>query len=197
MKLHIGTGDHVLPAPWINLATVFKAQPVTDAVKIVTHPLKRTHDGNRLPFDTGSFDEVRVTDVFHTLPHPQDLLDELHRVTIDEVEMLVQLPHGSQDAAYGMDAVRQYFPLTFMKFDGWHPVKLGLAIDMNNPVVQANRGRDGKLDKDNLMFSIHHARNAVSGMEVILKKVAKGVPYSDALLEAHIFTYGDQPAVLN
>jgi SAM-dependent methyltransferase len=126
-----------------------------------------------LPFDSDYFDEMLAVDVVDRLPDPTALMSELYRVARPGCQLVLQLPYGSSDAAWGdPDIVRPYFLDSFSCFGQpfyWRGDR-GYTGDwqLAFALVKMSRERYAHVPHEQRLADIREKRNVVKDMTAIL-----------------------------
>ena len=126
-----------------------------------------------LPFEDGTFDEMLAIDVIDRLRNPTELMSELYRVARPGCQLVLQLPYGSSDAAWGdPDIVRPYFLDSFGCFGQpyyWREDR-GYTGDwqLAFALVKMSRQRYAQVSHEQRLADIREKRNVVKELTAIL-----------------------------
>lgn len=171
-KLNIGCGKVPLPDA-VNLD--MSDLPGVDCV----FDLNRCITGDRIPYDTDSFDAMLMHHVLEHLPQPLPVMQELWRIAAPGCRLLIAVPYGSSDNAFEDPThVRQYFLDSWGYFSqvayggadynyqgDWRVVERTLRLRGHwNPAQFGG-------DMDALLEIIMTHRNTVDEMLVVLEAV--------------------------
>lgn len=163
MKINLGCGRNTF-AGWVNVDRTFL--PGVDVVVDLSRSL---------PFSDGCADELLLSHVIEHIPHPLDLMQELHRIAVSDARLVVSVPFGSSDDAWEDPThLRPYFLNSFNYFaqpwywradygyrGDWKTEEIILVID------ERFRGRSA----DEIMSALRTERNVASEMIVALTAI--------------------------
>jgi hypothetical protein len=93
VKLNIGCGRNIKPAPWINLDS--REGPGVDLV----FDVEMCAEGAELPFHGNECEEFLLSHVLEHVSKPLPLMQELHRVAMPGAGLIVVCPYGSSNDA--------------------------------------------------------------------------------------------------
>ena len=169
-KLNIGCGFHIEPTDkgWCNIDKTLN--PGVDLI----FDLDKIGDQIKLPFKDSSIEFTYASHILEHITNILPLMEELWRVTVPGGEMMIRVPHGSNDIAFEDPThVRYFFPKSFMYF-GQYAYNAAVYEykgdwEIGNCTVTINDLFDGA-DMKELENLLAQARNV--GMEVWVKLVA-------------------------
>lgn len=166
-KLHLGCGRTILEG-WVNLDCV-------DGPGIVVADLDACGT-TPLPFDDDTFEEVFASHLIEHIKNPLPLMQELHRVCVNNAKAVFRCPNGASDDAFEDPThVRQYFPNSFMYFaqPAYWRADYGYRGDwqVQDTALLANADRFAGLPPQEIVHRVNHYRNVVDEMVVTLRAV--------------------------
>lgn len=178
--LNLGCGKAIYPPPWVNLDR--KALPGVD----VMMDLEDCEHEN-LPFEDNQFDIVYASHLLEHISGLLPLMEELHRVTKPGGHLLVRVPHGAHDSAYGDPThVRYFFKESFQYFGqpSYHLADYGYRGDWMTSelcfiIAESFEGSDLK----ELQLLLMQCRNVCEEIYADLECVKPIRAQDDSLLE--------------
>jgi predicted SAM-dependent methyltransferase len=166
-KLNVGCGRNILPG-WINLDSF--ALPGVDIVANLEHCASA-----RLPLENECVDEFMLSHVLEHIGNVLPMMEELHRVAMQNATMTVRVPYGSSDDAFEDPThVRNIFVGSFGYFSQpyyWR-ADYGYRGDWMTDTITLEVAQHLRhLPEPELWDRIHRERNVVVEMVAILRAV--------------------------
>ena len=135
--LDVGSGDGYIASRFLHEGGAASVQGVDVLLRQDPHIPTRAFDGERLPFDDGTFDLVTLIDVLHHCERPEKLVEEAgrvsrHRIVIKDHYWVSHLDRWILcfsdyvgNKPYGVS-----LPYNFLRMEQWAELfdKLGLAV---------------------------------------------------------------------